>query len=142
MREGNIIMKFIRRNWTKFSRLGKKRKKKQVWRRAKGRHNKTREKRKGYPIKVMVGFRQEKGSRGLIESKKPVMIMNVKELEKIGKNEIAIVGKVGKKKRIEIARKAKEKNIPVCNLNINKILKKAEKKENKPSSEQVQEKKK
>ncbi|OGJ13063.1 hypothetical protein A3K82_03410 [Candidatus Pacearchaeota archaeon RBG_19FT_COMBO_34_9] len=142
MREGNITMKFIRRNWTKFSRLGKKRKKKQVWRRAKGRHSKIREKRKGYPIKVMVGFRQEKESRGLIENKKPVRIMNVKELEKIGKNEIAIIGKIGKKKRIEIAKKAKEKNITILNININKILKKAEKMEKKPISEQVQEKKK
>src|SRR4030042_6668044 len=104
MREGNITMKFIRRNWTKFSRLGKKRKKKQVWRRAKGRHSKTREKRKGYPIKVMIGFKQPKKTR-------PIFVNNMKELEKVKKGEIAIVGKVGMKKKIEIIKKAKEKGI-------------------------------
>lgn len=121
--------KFIRRNWTKASRLGKGRKKKQVWRAAKGRHSKTREKRKGYPIKVMIGFRESKEERNLIKSKKPVLVKNLKELEKIGKGEIAIIARIGNKKRIELAKKAKEKGIPVHNINVNKMLKKIEKKE-------------
>jgi ribosomal protein L32E len=49
-------------------------------------------------------------------------------LEKIKKGEIAIVGKIGMKKKIEIAKKAKEKGIPIHNLNVNKMLKKIEKK--------------
>lgn len=121
-------MKFIRRNWTKVSRLGRKRKKKQIWRAPKGRHSKTREKRKGYPIKVMIGFKKERKKRGLIKNEKPVLISNLKELEKIKKGEIAIIAKVGRKKKIEIARKAKEKGIPIYNINVNKILKKIEKK--------------
>lgn len=126
-------MKFIRRNWNQFSKLGKKRKKKQVWRRAKGRHSKIREKRKGYPIKVMVGFRQKKDERGLVKNQKPVLVNNIKELEKIQKGQVVIIGKMGKKKRIEIAKMAKEKNIPV-NINIKKFLKRAEKK--KPEKEE------
>ncbi len=133
MREGNLKMKFIRRNWNQFSKLGKKRKKKQVWRRAKGRHSKIREKRKGYPIKVMVGFRQKKDERGLVKNQKPVLVNNIKELEKIQKGQVVIIGKMGKKKRIGIAKMAKEKNIPI-NINIKKFLKRAEKK--KPEKEE------
>jgi large subunit ribosomal protein L32e len=127
--------KFIRRNWTKASRLGKKRKTKQVWRAAKGRHNKVREKRKGYPIKVMIGFKQEKKERNLMKNKKPILVKNLKELEKIEKGEIAIIGKIGNKKRIELAKKAKEKGISVYNINVNKILKKIEKKEKRKTKE-------
>lgn len=122
-------MKFIRRNWTKKSRLGKKKKKKQVWRRPTGRHSKTREKRKGYPIKVMVGFRTKKEERNLIKNKKPVLVKNLEELNKVGKEEIAIIGKVGNRKRIEIIKKAKEKGIEVQNVNVNKMLKKINKKQ-------------
>jgi len=121
--------KFIRRNWTKASRLGKGRKKKQVWRAPKGRHSKTRKKRKGYPIKVMVGFRKEKGERNMIKNQKPIRVNNMKQLEKIGKGEIAIIGKIGMKKKIELIKKAKEKGISIHNLNVNKMLKKVNKKE-------------
>jgi large subunit ribosomal protein L32e len=127
--------KFLRRNWSKRSRLGKNRKKLQVWRRATGRHNKIRKKRKGYPIKVMIGFREEKKGRGKIEDKKMILVNNIKELEKIQKGEIAVIAKVGERKRMEIAKKAKEKNIPVYNININKKLKKADKKKQKIETE-------
>ncbi len=115
-------MKFTRRNWSKFSKLGRKRKKKQVWRSPKGRDNKIREKRKGYPVKVMVGFKQNK------IKPKSIMVTNIKDLEKINKGETAMIGKVGMKKRIEIIKKAKEKEITFSNINVRKTLKKAEKK--------------
>ena len=118
-----MTKKFIRRNWTKASRLGKGRKKKQVWRAPKGRHSKTRRKRKGYPIKVMVGFKKENKTRNMIKNQKPIIVRNVRELEKIKKGEIAIIGKIGNKKRIELAKKAKEKGISIHNLNVKKILK-------------------
>jgi large subunit ribosomal protein L32e len=121
MRERNITMKFIRRNWNRFSKLGKKRKKKQVWRRAKGRDNKIREKRKGYPVKVMIGFKQT-------QKPKPILVNNVNDLKKIKKGKKVIIGKVGMKKKIEIIKKAKKEGIAIQNLNINKILKKDEKK--------------
>jgi large subunit ribosomal protein L32e len=128
--------KFIRRNWTKASRLGKGRKTKQVWRRAKGRHNKVREKRKGYPIKVMIGFKRDKKERNLIKKHAPILVNNMKELEKIKKGEIAIIGKIGNKKKIEMIKMAKEKGIPVYNVNVNKMLKKIKKKADKKETKE------
>lgn len=111
---------FLRRNWDKFSRLGKNRRKKQVWRSPKGRHNKMRLKRKGYPAVVSIGYKKE-------ENKKAVIVTNPKELEKIVKGEIIIVGKVGNRKRMEIVKKAREKGIQVQNINVKKFIKKTEK---------------
>ncbi len=116
--------KFLRRVWSRYSKLGKRRKKKQVWRKPKGRDNKMREKRKGYPAIVNIGYKKDAKSRGKIQDKQIVIIMNIKDLEKIKKNQIAIIGKIGKKKKIEIAEKAKDKKIQVHNLNIEKFLKK------------------
>jgi len=127
---------FLRRNWDKFSRLGKNKRKKQVWRSPKGRHNKMRLKRKGYPAVVSIGYKTE-------ENKKMILVNSPKELDKIGKEDMIIVGKVGNRKRTEIVNKAKEKGIKIQNINLKKFTKKikAESKENKVS-EQVKENKK
>ena len=97
------MAEFLRRTGSRFSKLGKGRKKKQKWRRPTGRDNKMREKRRGYPAVVKIGYKQDKKLSGAIDKKKPVMIMNAKDLEKIKKNEIGIIGRVGKKKKNEIA---------------------------------------
>jgi large subunit ribosomal protein L32e len=120
-------LKFLRRNWSKASRLGRKRKNKQVWRSPKGRHSKTRGERKGYPAIVKIGYKQDASTSGLIENKIPVIVNNIKELGRLGKNQIAILGNVGMKKKLEIAKFAKEKKIQISNLNAEKLLKKAEK---------------
>ncbi|VVB83595.1 50S ribosomal protein L32e [uncultured archaeon] len=122
-------LKFLRRNWSKASRLGKGRKKKQVWRSPKGRHSKTRNERKGYPAIVKIGYRTEEKTRDMIKGKKPVIVMNTRELEKIRKNEIAVIGNIGMKKKLEIAKKAEEKGIQISNVNAKKILKKFEKRQ-------------
>jgi large subunit ribosomal protein L32e len=114
---------FLRRNWDKFSRLGRNKRKKQVWRSPKGRHNKMRKKRKGYPAVVSIGYKNQSD-----ENKKMTLVNNLKELEGIGKEEMIIVGKVGNRKRIEIVKKAKEKGIQVYNINVRKFMKKTEKK--------------
>jgi len=124
---------FLRRHTSFRSRLGRKRKKIQTWRRATGRHNKVRLKRKGYPIKVMIGFRTAKEGRDLIQDLEPVKVMNVKELSNVGKGQSAIIGKVGNKKRLEILKVAKEKKIIVTNLNIKKKTKSIERKMKKES---------
>lgn len=115
-------IKFLRRNWDKHSRLGKGRKKKQVWRKPKGRHNKMREKQKGYPASVRIGYKQE-------DKKKIMLISNLKELEKVKAKESIIIGKIGKRKKIELIKKAKEMGIHVSNINTEKFLKKNERKE-------------
>lgn len=122
-----MAKKFLRRIWGRYSKLGKRRKKKQVWRKPTGRDNKMREKRKGYPAVVSVGYKQDKKLRGSIKNKTPILIQNAKGLESIKKNELVIVGNVGKKKKIEIAKKAKEMKIEIHNLNIKTFLKKFDK---------------
>ncbi len=122
------MKKFLRKGWFRYSKLGKKRKNKQVWKRPSGRDNKMREKRRGYPVVVSIGYRTSKSERGLIEGKNPVRIMNLKDLEKIGKGEIGLLGKVGKKKMLEIAKAAEDKKIKITNLNSRKVLRKESRK--------------
>ncbi len=124
-------MAFLRRISNRYSKLGKKRKKKQVWRRPTGRDNKMRERRRGYPARVSIGYKQVKKEKGIV-------IQNPKELEKIDKKSIIIMGNVGKKKKIEIAKKAKELKIQLSNLNIDLFLKKnkLKKKEKKEESKE------
>lgn len=117
------MAKFLRRIWNRYSKLGKRRKKKQVWRRPKGRDNKMREKRKGYPVVVSVGYKKKRSERKNIR-----VIRNPEELERTEKNEIVIIGDIGKKKKIEIAKKAIKMKIPIQNIDIKKFLKKSEKK--------------
>lgn len=114
--------KFLRRGWDRFSKLGKGRKKKQKWRNPNGRDNKMREKRRGYPKVISVGYKKDKDLRGTLDEKKPIIVLNIFDLEKLGKNEIAIIGKVGKKKKMEIAKFAKEKKIKIYNMNTEKFL--------------------
>lgn len=116
------MAKFLKRTWNRYSKLGKRRKKKQVWRRPKGRDNKMREKRKGYPIVVNVGYKKKKSERKNVR-----VVRNIGDLEKTEKNEMIIIGNIGKKKKIEIAKKAIKMKIPIQNINIKKFLKKSEK---------------
>ncbi len=126
-----MVKKFLRRTWQRYSKLGKKRKKKQTWRRPTGRDNKMREKRKGYPKVVSIGYKTDKKIRKKIDEKNPVTVYNINQLKDIKKNQIAILGKVGKKKKIEIVKKARQEKIPVHSLHIKEFLQKNEKKENK-----------
>ncbi len=121
------MVKFLRRSWDRYSKLGKGRKKKQVWRKPRGRDNKMREKRKGYPVVVSIGYKKP----GKKIDEKKLIIMNVRDLNKVKENKIVIIGKVGTKKKIEIVKKANEKKIKIHNLNVKKFLKELEKKEKK-----------
>lgn len=118
-------MKFLRRNWRAYKRIGAGRKSKQKWRRPRGRHNKMREKIRGKPARVSIGYRQKS------KNEKIIMIMNVNDAKKIEKGQTAILGKIGKKNKIEIAKIAKEKGIKIANLNVDKFLKKNSKKNDK-----------
>lgn len=120
--------KFLRHTSHKYSKLGVRRKKKQVWRRPTGRDNKMREQRKGKPAIVSVGYCRDKKEKGKIENKIPVTINNISQLSKVKKENIALMGKVGKKKKLEIAKKAKEMGIKIYKLNVDKFIKQNEKK--------------
>jgi len=99
--------KFVRRNWDKYSRLGRGRKKKQNWRRPRGIHSKMRKRRKGYPTRPEIGMKSP--------SKQIKLISNLKELIQAGKGEEVIIRKVGKKLRNEIEKKAHELGIRILN---------------------------
>lgn len=116
-------MKFLRRSHDRYAKLGKGVKKNQKWRRPAGRDNKMREKRRGYPAVISVGYKKDKKLRGTLNEKKPVMINQIVDLEKLAKDEIAVIGSVGKKRKLEIARAAKEKKIELYNMNAEKFLK-------------------
>jgi len=119
--------KYIRQDWWKKSRLGKGRKKKQKWRRPKGRHSKVRERRKGKPKRPEVGYGSPKEVKGTINGLRPIIIRNLKDLEKVDKEkDIAIISSnLGKKKKIEILKKCLEIGIKT-NINIEKFLKRVE----------------
>ena len=118
------MTKFLRRTWNRYSKLGKKRKKKQVWRKPTGRDNKMREKRRGYPAVVSIGYKKAEK-----EHKKIIRVNNRKDFENIQKDAIVIFGKIGKKKKIELAKIAKEQKIKISNLNIEKFLTNIKKKQ-------------
>jgi ribosomal protein L32E len=98
--------KFIRRNWDKYKRLGGRRKK-LVWRRPKGIHNKMRERRAGYPSRPEMGMKNY--------GKEIKLIRNMKELETCRKGEEIIIARVGKKLRLEIEKKASEIRVKILN---------------------------
>jgi large subunit ribosomal protein L32e len=118
--------RFYRKDYWKISRLGKKRKKLLTWRRPRGRHSKIREKWKGYFRQPSVGWGSPNEVKGTVNGLFPKLINNLNELKLIKNNEIAIVGKIGNKKKIEIAKYAIEKNLKLLNLNTKKFLEKIE----------------
>ena len=120
--------KFLRTDWWRKPSLGKKVKKNQKWRRAGGRHNKIREHRRGQPCQPSIGYRTDLEQRGKVLGKTPLIICNVKDLEKLTKENIAVLSKVGMKKKIEIAKVANEKKIEIANLKVKKFLKSLESK--------------
>lgn len=130
------MTKFLRRTWKRYSKLGKNKKKKQTWRRPTGRDNKMREKRRGYPAVVSIGFKKNERLKGKIRGKNPVIINNINDLENIKKEDIVIIGNIGKRKRIEIVKKAREKKIQIHNVNVNKFLKELDKKTDKIKKEE------
>ncbi len=122
---------FLRRAWDRHSKLGKGRRKKQKWRKPTGRHNKLRTQQKGKPASVSIGYGNKKENRGKINGKTPKFVRTISDLEKFPKGVVAILGKMGKKKKFQVAKIAKEKGIIIENLNLNKIIKKGSKNESK-----------
>lgn len=114
--------KFLRLGYTQYSKLGLRRKKKQTYRKARGRDNKVRLKMKGHLRNVVIGFRGKKSTRGLVRGLSPVLVYSIEDLKKLKKNEIAIIAKMGDKKKMEIADYAVKNNIRLSNLNPGKFL--------------------
>lgn len=134
--------KFLRHTSHKYSKLGLRRKKKQIWRRPTGRDNKMREQRRGKPALVAIGYSTDKKQRGKINNKTPITINHISQLQNVKKENIILLGKSGKKKKLEIAKKAKEMKLEIYKLNIDKFIKMNEKKaESKDKKTEVKDKK-
>lgn len=134
--------KFLRHTSHKYSKLGLRRKKKQIWRRPTGRDNKMREQRRGKPALVAIGYSTDKKQRGKINNKTPIIINHISQLQNVKKENIILLGKIGKKKKMEIAKKAKEMKLEIYKLNIDKFIKMNEKKaESKDKKTEVKDKK-
>jgi len=115
--------RFLRRKWSVFSKLGRGRRNKQVWRRPKGRHAKMREKRRGYGASPAVGYKSSRAERGRIQGLIPVMINNIKDLSKVQKSEIAIISsKLGSLKKYDIAKKSVGMNLKFLNFEPQKFI--------------------
>lgn len=117
---------FLRQGYWRYSKLGLRRKKKLVYRKAKGRDNKVRLQEKGRLIKVKIGFKKSKKIQGLIKGLRPVYVRCIEDIKELKKDEIAVIGKIGNKKRLFIAKYISGKNIPVYNLNVKKFIDKME----------------
>ena len=109
--------KFIRQDSSRYSKIGKNRKKLQKWRKPRGRHSKIREKRKSYPGYPTIGHRTSRKDSGKIKNLSPVLINNLKDLESIKKGSIIIISsRVGARKKLEIIKKAEESKMPMLNV--------------------------
>ncbi len=97
------------------------------YKRPTGRHNKSRQKWRSRPPMVEVGYKNRTTTRNLISGKKPAWVYNLEDLKNVGKDNIIVLGKIGKKKKIELALEIQKKGFEIFNLNINKFLKKNKK---------------
>jgi len=91
---------------------------KESWKKPRGLHNKVREKRKGRLKMPDIGYKKSEEIRELHPSGlKEIIVRNVKDLENLDANKYAIriASTVGKKKREEIIKKAKELKIRILN---------------------------
>jgi len=102
---------FKRRDSVRYLKLGKK-KSKVPWRKPKGRDNKMRLSRRGYPKTVSIGCKKQ-------SQKSYELIHNLSELNNL-KTKEAILARVGARKKLEIIKAAKEKKIKLLNVKENK----------------------
>jgi len=103
---------FLRQEWFRYKKLGKK------WRKPQGLHSKLRRKVKYRPPMVSIGYRSPAQVRGLHSSGfEEIMVYNQDELEGLKpKTQAARVGETeGYRKRIEIEKKAAELGVHILN---------------------------
>jgi large subunit ribosomal protein L32e len=101
---------FKRQESHRYKKLGEK------WRKPKGKHSKLRQKYNGEKM-VSIGYRGPVKARGLHPSgKRDVLVHNPKELEGLKDVLVRIGAKVGKKKKLEIIKKAQNLKLKVINM--------------------------
>lgn len=126
MEEKKRQANFQRTKFYNYVKLGKRQKSMRKYRRATGRHNKTRQKWRSRPPMVTIGYKNRCETQGLINGKTPVLVFNVEGLNNVGKDNVALLGKIGNKNKLEIAREAVKRNMEISNLNAKKFIKQME----------------
>lgn len=109
---------FIRHDAHKKKRVSK------VWRRPKGRQNKMRLHKRGYARDRSTGFGSPKAVRGLTrEGLVPHHVTMVKDMSGLDskKDGIIISRSVGNRRRAELVKEAKNKKLPVLNIDTDKF---------------------
>jgi len=114
------LKKFQRTKFRAYVCLGARQKSMRKYRKCKGRHNKTRQCWKGRPPKVRIGYKRE------VDNATTIVVQNIKDLLAADRKAIILIGTVGMKRKIEIAREAEKNKIKIANLNIRKVLKTSE----------------
>ena len=109
-------IKFRRQDSHRHLRLGRNRKKKRVWRLPKGKHSKMRVQRKSYPALPTMGYKSSRTNSGKINGFSPLLVHNLKELQALKQNEIAVIAKIGARKKLELIKYAEENKIKIHNL--------------------------
>lgn len=116
------------------------------WRRPRGIHSKMRDKRKGHKKMVSPGYGTPKILRGMnTEGKKEHIIRSLDELKNTEKNSLIVLSStLGKRKALQIIEEAKNKELIIKNIDIQKFLEKIEKEkqEKEKKRKTVEEKKK
>lgn len=107
---------FLRRNTREYSKLGAGRKKLLKWRAPKGRDNKMRLREKGRPRTVEIGYKQDIKTRGKIDDKEIIFVQNIEDMKKLHKGSVVMLGRLGAKKKLELAKIAKEKDLKIVNF--------------------------
>ena len=108
--------RFVRQESHRHSRLGKKRKKLQVWRKPKGRDSKIRLKVRGRPESPTVGHKSPRKELHKIKGHSVVLIHNMRELFSLREGSSALLARIGARKKIEIIEEAKKKKITILNV--------------------------
>jgi len=109
--------KFLRQEAVRYLRLGKKKKSLRKWRRPRGKQSKIRLHRFSYPPMPTVGYKSPRKEAGRIQGLIPKLVHNIKELESLSKNNIAILAsRIGAKKKLELIKRADELKIKILNV--------------------------
>jgi ribosomal protein L32E len=116
--------KFLRAGYWVYSKLGLRRNKKLKYRRSNGIDNKVRLRMKGHLRNVSIGFRNEKNQRHLLNGLSPKKVNNLSEMEKVSKEEIAVIGNIGNRKKMELMEYSLKHNVRVYNINPKKFVEK------------------
>tara|TARA_Y100000310_G_scaffold345132_1_gene462061 strand:- start:1 stop:444 length:444 start_codon:yes stop_codon:yes gene_type:complete len=107
---------FLRRNTREYSKLGLRRKKLQKWRAPKGRDNKMRLREKGRPSSVEIGYKQDTKTRGKIDDREIRFVQNISDMKDLQKGSVVELGRMGAKKKLDLMKVVKEKDLKVVNF--------------------------